>query len=134
MSPFSINFFLCIEWTDNPKFVDSRVQCFAFTYQAKIQMLTAICSIVKLIFWNLVNLSHLHKKFRNSKLLNQPKLRPQIDFLEKPTAGLCKKDYGWDNFEMVGKRHHLFYFKWAALSWQATALYCKKSSRIAVDI
>ena len=28
--------------------------------QAKIQMLTAICSIVKLIPWNLVNLSHLY--------------------------------------------------------------------------
>ena len=54
--------------------------------------------------------------------------------IKKPSAGLYKKDFGWDNFEMVGKRHHLFYFKWAALSWQATALYCKKSSRITVDI
>ena len=42
-------------------------QCFSFTLplaraaQAKIQMLTAICSIVKLLPWNLVNLSHLYK-------------------------------------------------------------------------
>ena len=41
----------------NEKFVDNIRQCFAFTtHQAKIQ----ICSMVKLIPWNLVNLSHLY--------------------------------------------------------------------------
>ena len=30
--------------------------------QAKIQILTAICICVKLIFWNKVNLSHLYRK------------------------------------------------------------------------
>ena len=45
--------------TWNLKFVDSLQQ---FTHQAKIQMLTAFCSIVKLIPWNLVNLSHLYNK------------------------------------------------------------------------
>ena len=54
-------FLLWMSWTENKKFVDSLQQCFAFTYQAKIQMLTAICSIVKLIPWNLINLSHLLK-------------------------------------------------------------------------
>ena len=55
---FRINVLLWISWTENKKFVDSLQQCFAFTYQAKIQMLTAICNIVKLMPWNLVNLSH----------------------------------------------------------------------------
>ena len=40
----------------NEKFVDKARQCFClFTHQAKIQ----ICCTVKLIPWNLVNLSHL---------------------------------------------------------------------------
>ena len=52
--PFSINVLLWISWTENKKFLDSLQQLFAFLHQAKIQMLTAICSIMKLI-----NLSHL---------------------------------------------------------------------------
>ena len=48
LCPFSINVLLLISWTENKKFVDSLQQCFAFTHQAKIQILTAICSIVKL--------------------------------------------------------------------------------------
>ena len=69
--------------------------------QAKIQMLTAIYSIVKLIHWNLVNLSHisLYKNYLAKVVLDLQKLGliPKFYF-EMFSLELSKK---WKNFQLV---------------------------------